>query len=60
MLSALQALEFFHDKKIRKEACLLIDDDKDNVRIATANGVRAIHLDPNHPERLFADIMKLQ
>ena len=44
---------------ITKDTTLLIDDDQENIRIARANGVRAIHLDPDHPERFLPDLFRL-
>jgi hypothetical protein len=60
MLSAIHELEFLVEGlRITKSTSLLIDDDPDNIRIAVENGVRAVWLDPDHPERLFSDLSKL-
>jgi hypothetical protein len=60
MLSAIHELEFLVEGlHITKSTSLLIDDDPDNIRIALENGVRAVWLDPDHPERLFSDLCKL-
>lgn len=60
MVSAIQELEFLvPNLAITKATTVLIDDDPDNTRIAKDNGVRAVWLDPDHPERLFSDLCAL-
>ena len=44
---------------VAKNTTLLIDDDPKNVRSALQDGTRAIWLDPENPNRLFGDIVKL-
>ena len=44
---------------ITRKSTLLVDDDKNNVRVALKNGVRAIWFDPDRPNRFFDNMEKL-
>ena len=44
---------------ITKLSTLLIDDDRKNIRHALKEGTRAIWFNPEKPERLYSDIVKL-
>lgn len=63
MVSAIQELELllllFGNLQITKSTSVLIDDDPDNIQIAKDNGVRAVWLDPDHPDTLFSDLCEL-
>jgi hypothetical protein len=58
MASAVEELETT-GVEITKATSLLIDDDGKNVRTALRDGVRAIWLNPDQPDRLLTDIARL-
>ncbi|CAB9525287.1 expressed unknown protein [Seminavis robusta] len=61
MVSAVEELEFLvPGLEIHKASTVLIDDDKNNIRIARDNGVRAVWLDPKNPQQLLADLKQLK
>lgn len=48
-----------HHVEIAKSTTLLIDDDIRNVKIALEDGVRAIWFNPNRPQDLLRDLLRL-
>jgi hypothetical protein len=59
MASAVEELEALHKVQLTKANTLLIDDDVKNVKTALREGVRALWLNPNQPERLMDDMQRL-
>lgn len=45
--------------EITRKTTLLVDDDRNNIRHAFRNKVRAIWLDPSHPHRFFDDLKEM-
>ena len=57
MASAVEELMHRHpDVEFGRQTTVLIDDDINDVKIALMDGHRAVWLNPQKPERLFADI----
>lgn len=47
------------DFEITRNSTLLVDDDDNNIEVALDEGVRAVWLDPNHPDDFFDDVKQL-
>ena len=57
MVSAIHGL--VPNRQVNKGSSLMIDDNPDNIRVARENGARAVWLDPEHLEHIFADLSAL-
>jgi len=60
MASAAEDLSQINSVKITRNSTLLIDDDGNNIRVALANKVRAIRLDPNNTSSTIAGLIALK
>lgn len=60
MASAVEELhQLDPNTEITKSTTLLIDDDRNNIKMALSDGVRATWLNPSKPYRLLKDLQQL-
>lgn len=60
MASAAEQLERDFGREITRSSTLLIDDDRENIKIALENGVRALWFIPEEPDGIIAQMENLE